>query len=247
MLFFFKQKPIVVDAFCTEKAAQAYQFAPIDYATKFYPDWWKRLPKNGFDWDIMKPANNMKNCVGMTNEYQNSLIIPMWSDLAVKWESQEKWKYQYSDGTSHASSHPVEQRGDFKKDHFQLKITSPWLIESEKDILFQWKVPYYNFNEQLPYDVLPGTLEFYYQHASHINLLLKPGVSQNIIIKFGTPMVHLRPLSERKVVLKTHLITVQEYAKRNLYALRPTFTKSYTHLKKNTETKERKCPFGFGK
>ena len=249
MLFFFKEKPLVVDAFCPEAMIHAYELAPIDYSYKFYPEWWKKLEKLEFNWDRMRSNVNMKYCVGMMNEYQNSLMIPLWSDLAIKWSKvpnqNEEWRYQYSDNVSSVSTHPSPQRGDFKRDHFHAKIQSPWMLKSKKGVLFQWKDPYYNFNKQLNYDVLPGTLEFYNQHATHINLLLKPEVGQQVFIEFGTPMVHLRALSERKIVLKRHLISNAEHKKMETsFTMRPTFAKSYSIVKNK---KEKKCPFGFGK
>ena len=56
----------------------------------------------------------------------------------------------------------------------------------------------------------------------------------------------LKPLSERTLVLKKHMMSVKEYYSK--FSPAPfTFKKRFLTFKKLKEKKEKKCPFGFGK
>ena len=101
-MFFFRKPKLILDAFTSELYQHAFEYAPVDYAIKFYPDWWKKLPK------LTKPIlsdntgdathnTNMKYCDGLTNEYRNSVIIPMWCDFLFKYNEDGSWVYNFAD------------------------------------------------------------------------------------------------------------------------------------------------------
>jgi hypothetical protein len=62
-------------------------------------------------------------------------------------------------------------------------------------------------------------------------------------IKAGQPLAHLIPLTEKKVSLKHHLITREEFDSK--------FRNNNVYLHSTKESKRlkslNKCPFGFGK
>jgi hypothetical protein len=245
MIHFFKKKKLIVDAFCSEEYIGAFEYSPIDYASKFYPEWWKKIEKPTYDWTKMVMSTNMRHCAGIINEYNNGIIIPMWSDLALSVENTPavgiNWKYQFADRISVIAIHPDKQRGEFKTDCFHFKIISPWLLQSEKNILFQCNVPYYNFNEEMNFTVIPGTVDYFYQNYTNINCFTKPVTSeqQRIFLKSGQPIFHIKPLSDRKIVLKKHLISNSEF-KIKMANKRPmNFYKDF-YIKKNIA---KKCPF----
>ena len=63
--------------------------------------------------------------------------------------------------------------------------------------------------------------------------------------KAGEPLVHLIPISEKQVEIKTHLVSVDEILK---MVPRPTtYANRYNFFKKSMESETKKCPFGFGK
>jgi hypothetical protein len=57
--------------------------------------------------------------------------------------------------------------------------------------------------------------------------------------------VHLIPLSDKNIKIKTHVVTSAELSKLNS---RPrVFTNYYNKRKKILQSNHKKCPFGFGK
>jgi hypothetical protein len=245
MLFFFKEKKVVVDAFCSEETAHAYDYAPIDYADQFYPEWWKKLGKTEFDFtQLERKIETMKLCAGFLDHYSRGLIIPMWSELAIK-TFNGLYSYQYSDRTSKADHHANEQRKGFYDDHINIKLISPWLLRSEKNVSFTFLPAFWNNAKAPDYQVATGTTNFYYQFGTHINLLIKD--HKEFIIPFNHPMVHLMPLTERKVELRRHLISPAEFERERHKMKEISFVGAYHKLKKHRELMEEKqaskCPF----
>jgi len=249
-MFFFRKPKLILDAFTSEVYQHAFDYAPVDYAIKFYPDWWKKLPK------LTKPVfsdnkgnvtsnTNMKYCDGLTNEYKNSIIIPMWTDFMFKYNEDGSWLYNFADQVSRGEQHPVNQRIGFKENYLHFKIVSPWAFKSDKDVYFQTTMPYYNYDKELEYENIPGTAEFHYQHTTNINLFIKNKPS-DFLIHFNTPMFHVKPLSERTLVLKKHIVSAKEFISK--FLPQPfTYKKRFLTMKRIKEDREKKCPFGFGK
>lgn len=241
-MFFFKKKKLVVDAVVSEKHIHAYNHAKIDHANKFYPDWWKNLPKAEFDFFRMERINeSMRLCAGFTEHYSRGLIMPMWSDLAIK-TSNMQYIYHYSDGTSSCEHHNMEQRKGFYEDHLNVKIVSPWLIMSEKNVPFTFLPPMWNNTVKPKYELAIGTVNFYYQYATHINTLIKD--NQEIFIPFRQPILHLMPQTEREIDLRHHLVTENEFERKRNKSHQISFIGSYFKTKKYIESTEKsKCPF----
>lgn len=249
-MFFFRRPNLIVDAFVSEKYRYAFDYAPIDYANKFFPDWWKKLPKSkpiflDDNSGHITNVSNMKTCEGLINEYSNSLIIPMWADLMIERRPDESWVYNCADMQTSVVSHSLDQRAGFKEKYLNCKILSPWCLSSYKNIYFQTTGPYYNYPEELEYENIPGTTDYFYQHGTHINLFVKNKPSE-FTISFRTPIAHIKPFSEKKLVLKRHLVTEKEWVnKHNLPQIK--FNKKYLTSKSLKQETEKKCPFGFGK
>ena len=239
-MFFIKRKELIVDAFCSEAFAHAYKEASIEYAYKFYPKWWKNLENSQFNFDDMRLEKSMKNCTGLIDHYKNGLIIPLWCDLAIKTtDKHDNWSYQFSDNISKIKRHPINQRGDFYKNYTNLKIESPWKLKTKEKINFVAIEPFWN-NENIKDIVFTsGTLNFNDQFATHMQLLIEEK-NQNILIPFKQPMMHLIPMSEKKIVLKKHLISDKEYLDRFINYTDTTFLGKYTKRRFY-----KKCPFGF--
>lgn len=244
MFFFFKKEKLVVDAFVPKKHSHAYHYAPIDYAENFYPDWWRKLPKlevdpEKFNSDDIKNLN-MRLCRGIIDHYKRGFILPMWSDLSIRTISTTSYNYAFSDSSSECAFHPVSQRIGFYEDHINIKIFSPWVLESKKDVYFSVMPAFWNTSSDPNYKVAIGTLDFFYQKALNINLLIKP--PQEIFIPFKRPLLHVIPSSEKELVIKTHLIDDDEWYHKN--SSRVSFYGAYSKMKKTLEEKEKsKCPF----
>ena len=239
MLFKFLEKKIVLDCFTSEPAV--IEYAPIHYAIKHVPDWWKKLPVNGDD----VSGGNMRFCAGMVEYYKKSIAIPAWSDFYVNFFGKDSFSWEFSDGKSNAVHHPVMQRDGFLPDYVHLKMSSPWLFKSQKGVQWVWSHPSYNYAQNNDIVSLPGITDFYYQHATHINIMFHYISEKKIFIPQGQPLVVLTPMSERKVEIVRHLVDKEEMIRLNCRSYAITFQNKYkTIMEKKDQFAD--CPYHTG-
>ena len=245
MFFFFKEKKLIIDAFVHENNKHVYDYAKLDYARSFYPEWWKNLEKPKFDWEGFGMPTNMKFCSGIIDHYKQGIVMPLWSDLAIKTNETSITSIFSDQITPPVSWHPAEIRNNVYKDFFNIKIQSPWLIKSDKNIMFNFLPTFWNKNSHEGYEVVPGTINFYYQHGTNINMFV-PIKKNNITINFGQPLLHIVPLTERKIELKNHLISEKEWSVLQTKSGTPlSFSKKFITLKRAIDKNDEmpKCPF----
>lgn len=234
-------KPIFVDMY-TDKS-YVYEFAKPAPASEFYPEWWMSIGKSIKDGAIDKPT--IKSCEGFVAQYRNGVILPMWSDLMLEVAplGSTGYRWTYSDGLSNIQVHPVEQRGSYLPEtaYQHLKLEAPWVFRCDEDISFQWLQPMWNFDAPEAVLIPPGIVNFKYQFGVNINMFLKRSHSpREVLIEHGQPLVHLIPLTERKVIFRAHLVTNDEI--RALASLRTSikFIGTYRKVKSLLS----RCPFG---
>jgi hypothetical protein len=257
-MFWFKRKTITVDAFTNQ--AGVYEYFPMNKSTKHLPDWWLTLPKltnleseSGIPYEL----TTMKRCPGFIDLYKKSFTLSSYTELKIK-TTENDWSCISSSGLAQSvgvqlkliETHHRDQFGSaFDKFH-HMKFIQPWLIYEKTGVNFLLAPTYWNhieFWEKCFFAT--GLINFKYQHAAHVNFFMKR-INDLITIKSGTPLVHLIPLSEYNVDLKTHLISDEDYDKKMKVSTYSTsYNNSYTHKKNiiDERERERKCPFGFGK
>lgn len=239
--------PVYLD--CYTSNADAYKYAKIEPAARFYPKWWKKL-KNKYS--VIDPSNpqlemresgTMRSCAGFTDLFKSALCIPLWSDLrlTVGPIGTDFYKWLYADGRSRAGVHGQAQRGDFMPDseyqHF--KLVTPWRIKCEEDVKFLLFDPTWTGDANNGVITPPGVLEFKYQAAANVNILVARDLESPRVVdlKYGTPLAFLAPLTERRVVLRYHLISTEEFERLPKGAL--TFVNAYNTTKKK---EQEQCP-----
>lgn len=218
-MFFFRSKQVVLD--CFTSMAGVYENAKIDRATNFYPNWWKELPKSGaIDENDMGVKNTMKGCVGFIDYYKSSLVLPMWSDLMVEvgliGGVDYRWKFALDDCS--ATPHNPDARGngfpDYKFSH--LKLNSPWLIESSTDLKLLYAEPTWAMSALPTVSVAPGVVNTKVNTSTHMNLFFtRTKEVQKFIIPYNQPIAQIFPLTEKKITLRHHLVSHEEYKKRH--------------------------------
>ena len=247
-MFLFKKTKLVVDAFT--KVPGMEQFYPIDSAKKFFPDWWKQLPKthiwkdpNGVDLE----QSTLKRCDGFVELYKNGIVIPLWSDISMRTGSDGLWAFRSSQKDTILQSHNKNQFGDEFDNHIHVKILSPWFLSEKTGCKFYFAPATWNLTSYYnDFIVPPGIVDFKYQGGVHVNTFFHK-VDKQILLKAGTPLVHLIPLSDKEVIVKCHTLSQDEYSKRvETEAYPAKFTSNYKTKKKIIDSKS-KCPFGFGK
>lgn len=246
MFLFFKRSKVVVDAFTCQGSVNSLY--PLTTANKCLPQWWKNTPKEFVppkqENKVVIPGNTARRCSGIIDYYnKNNIVIPMWSDLVLEYGPQD-WKYAYADGISVLLRHEQEMRGSYMPEYEHFKIASPWRIEEKSGIKFHYSQIFYNFDD--PGSVLfpPAIVNYKYQHSTEINFMLRrPAVIKTFKVEAGQPLVMLTPLTEKEVVVKTHLISFEEHTQRFMWM--SSFHGHYNKEKKILQEKEKKCPFRF--
>jgi len=161
----------------------------------------------------MRGITNVKSCVGIINTIRSGLIIPLWCDIAIKTD-ESGWKFQYADGESVASVHPNSQALGFCTDYFVFKLHCPWLIKcSEDNINLHYSQPFYHFVSTPTYITPPGIGSPNRKaYSTNIFIFIKK-IEAELFLNINTPLIQIIPLTDRKVVYKTEMLSASEYEK----------------------------------
>lgn len=252
MLHFFKKKKIVLD--CFTPLASVYDNCQINYGSRYYPEWWKDTPKE------LENYNTIKSCRAFIDYYKEGIVIPSWFEADVDLypinDPENKWfKVRYSnDNVDLSQSHDSIQFANFAQTYGRnIKIKSPWAFRTTKDIPFAWTQPTWsNRNFFKHFSLLPGVINFKYQHHTHINFFIELSEqAKTITIPPLTPLVMLHPLTDNKIEIKNHLVSEKEFdrifSKEELILNRNLSDESKEYERKKNLSKKidniKKCPF----
>lgn len=232
MIFKFKEKPVVLDAFTVDSASYA-AYAPKK-AIEFAPNWWKTLPKisSGF---VESLDRNMKSCPGFVSIYKTGYIFPHTSDIEVmvykpdpfsdRSEIEQAQKYKPNEevlflkaadgsGNNFDNSHGLSQHNGWRtRTHLNLKINNTWYLSGKEYVKFLMAPVFYDDFQDDLYELASGIIDYKYNKSLNVNLMVKMDKEKQFLIPAGRPAFHLIPLTERNVEIKTHLIAPEEFNK----------------------------------
>jgi hypothetical protein len=103
-----------------------------------------------------------------------------------------------------------------------------------------WSQEDYNFR------VVPGVVDYRLNGFTNVNIMI-PIENNEYTVPAGVPLVHIIPLSDKRLKIKNHLISKQEYDMMSNHST--SFYEGWKSVKKlirKNDTRETKCPFGFG-
>ena len=221
MLFKFKQKPIVVDCFTSDKAA--FELAPIAPVSKFKPKWWKSLDRGG---------QNVRACPAFVNIYQHGFVIPCPIEYSVVvkkidekahpehylqekfllpdrdpigiWVTSGKDRFGFESPTHF---HPVEHSLGWKSStHRNLKILTGWRFCCSEYVKFYMAPMTWDDYQEDDYFVTSGLIDFKYNHSTNIHTWIDIRKEHEFVIPMGRPMQHIIPLTERPIKLNLEWI-----------------------------------------
>jgi len=210
MLFFFKQKPIEIVAMVSEDMDYVKEFSPITYAKEDLPEWWRKVPNSKFNWETGKTNLTVKNCPGIINHVTMGLIMPMWCDLALTWNN-ESYSYKFSDRKSLIHHHPGNQAPGFYEDYFITKLVSPWKFKTSIQLLYA--PPFYHRSAPVPFEIPLGMAESFngYSSSNIFCFLKKSEEEKRFMINHKDPLMHIIPITDKKIILKMETVSNQEY------------------------------------
>lgn len=235
----FSSKKVVINAYTHR--ADVYKFSAPYKAAQQKPSWWKAIKNKDLDVNDPFGHRSMKGCAGFNNLYASSIVLPMWSDLIIRvgQHGTGEWAYQYADKISTAISEDNDGRGGWLDDseYLHMKLDSPWLFASESDTQFLFTNCKWESEDPEQFTVLNGVVDYKTQCATNVNMIIKRAdEQQSILIEQGSPLAMMIPMTDKKVELRTHLVSKDEYDK--------VWMGQSPHLWfKNKYYKSRKCPF----
>jgi hypothetical protein len=214
MFCFTKNKTLDVHLFTVRE--DVFYNAQPKKASFFVPEWFKKLPKASFDDDPNAPLllkKNIKTCPAFTTLYSSGFIIPLWSDLNIEVNG-DICRYQFIDNESQVAFHSPKQidGSEFAHTHIQMKLMSPWFMQTSEEVNMLFTAPTWNNFGHGDIVVAPGAFSSTRDPiGTNINLFLKRP-SQRCIYQlfFNQPMLHIIPLTEKKIKLHHHLISQKE-------------------------------------
>ena len=262
MMFWFKNKKIVLDCFTTDPFS--FEYAPITQATKAFPKWWNNLPP---EFNYLQTNNyepTMKACRGFTDLFKNSFIIPFWGNLQINVSDDlnpgYEWRSNYNlDGgnTKAIVQHASSQFHGFQETKFQhIKFSSPWRLKTNKYVKFLMIGADWHKGSLTEYNILPGMLDFKYQSFVNINTMVECRSSPRIIeFQPNQPMVYLTPITEEQVEIKLHLVDQKELERAFPFhrihypwmKIGSTYSVAKKFISEYETNNKPKCPFGGGR
>ena len=214
MLFKFVKPSTVIDIFTDHE--RAYNNYRIDRYKNFIPSWWKKTNRSYVQPKEIDPGLTLKTCLGVINIFQIGFILPLWSDLIIQQKFLERGyslEWKFADNISKGHSHPPQQWENFLDpgQYFHFKIDSPWFIRTNKKIKWHFNSPYWNLNP-FRINIVQGVLDFHDTHEVNINMFFNHEKNP-IFIEQNTPLLHLIPLTDKKLKLQHHLVDTKELSK----------------------------------
>lgn len=195
-------------------------FPPVR-ATKVTPDWWRRAKyvraERGSGCDLFSLAmqqGTIKNCSAVQQIFERAVALRLWFDYFVQVDSSGNVRGLSPNRNAGGEHHPTTQYPGMMLDGWvHWKIRSPWLIQSNRRAKFLMLSPFYHI-EHHDWQTMPGIMDFYDQHHSHINIVFRAPVGvESVEYEFhaGDVVAYLVPLFEEKVRVTAKLIDESEW------------------------------------
>ena len=248
-MFFIPKKKLVLH--CYTNILELPEVAPIAKANKFFPEWWKKLPKTYSAPKSISLHSTMKSCSGLIDLYSKGIVIPMWSDVDINIGEigTKDYYYEFRDQESNMGIHDPAQRGDYlpEKEYQHLKISSPWKFYCEENVDFIFMEPTWNLENLSCIKILPGVVNYKYQHNTDVNIMVTRKQEKfGLEIPFLHPIAHIIPIDNREIELKVHYDIDKTFYYSRISHVKSLHT--YKDIKKIRQANEQKrCPFGFGR
>jgi hypothetical protein len=214
-MFFFKKKSIEIVAFVNEHFTFVNTYSPITLAKNKIPEWWKSTERSKYDFSIMHNFNTVKSCPAVINSLQTGFILPLWCDIALKYD-RNHYEYHSSDRMTNLGTHLPKQSPGLYDDYWHFKVNSPWLIKTPVKLLYL--APMYHQPQPIPF-VTPSGIIPPVGGLCPTNIFLfakKPEQEEKeeqVMIKQLTPILQILPLTEDSYTLRTEVLNMSEFHK----------------------------------
>lgn len=241
MFFWFKPRRRILHALCSRQGlVDTFPIAPAQP-----PRWWRELAgvalARGVDGDRgHKQILTARSCPGISSFYSSAWSLPLWADYELAVDHQGVVS---SESTCRISQHAEEQWGSWAPGWTNFKLESPWTLVSDRDSLWTMEDDVYARDSLDAYRILPGRVEYRYQHTSSILVMTPkariPGSYLRFDLAAGDSMVLLRPTAGEDVEVRCEAVTEEELARWRKWK----FARLGDYVRA-AAIRRRACPFG---
>jgi len=202
------KKTEIIDFFTYDP--MVYEFFKISNGSNFFPDWWKNIPNKLYIDGQNTPSfeiPTMKKCPGLTELYKQSFVMPLWTDIDIQVKGRQCIT-SVSDRMTKIDSHDKIQRGSYLNPdkYHHLKIITPWVAKTKSKINFL--ISSCSFSNEAFIDsffVPNGFRSFNISSSTNVHGFTRVDYDHNFTLESATPLIHLFPLTDKKVKVRCHL------------------------------------------
>jgi hypothetical protein len=234
-MIFFKPKTVTLDCFVTNNSIA--ELFPISSMSENIPNWWKGMRNEVPVTSFPIGMSTIKRCPGFTGLFKKGICIPAWSEYKLYQDPVHGFSHIAPNSIAAGNQHQETQFEGAFDNHQHFKLISPWLIKEKQGINFAMIQASWHNSNPCDYHIPVGSLEFKYQHSTHINLLApKSETLKEHSILAGQPLVYLIPMTEKTVKVKIHVVSNEEWTTLKTY--HHSFHNSYETTKKILKEKQ---------
>ena len=206
--FLFKRKTIVLD--CFTFIDLVLERFPITESINHVPVWFKKVPKP-VESNSLEPVSSIRKCYGMLDLFKRGAVLPLPCDVKIgTWYENNVYNVKSYNilSNEHITVHNFTE-------HFH-KLSIPWLIKTNSKKPFLLTNCHYH-SKRPNITVVNGTTHFHWCPQIHVFFHLfkeEGGTEENpnvTILEGGFPIIHIIPIEDVKVKVKTHLIPETEF------------------------------------
>ena len=212
-MFFNKLNPIVLDFYTFDPSAYEYAQPTIG---KTKPKWLSNLcpiitqQKPGMPAGYVEKFPTAIYCPAIRDMINEPISIPSWYETELVVSNGTWMDVKGPVWGEKIEQHTNNQVGDnFYKDRIFLKLISPWKGICKDPVNFLYLPNFYgsDFFDTNDIVVPTGYTNFKYQNSTNIHLWVKNKPEPySIQLPIRTPLLSLVPITERKVIIRNHLV-----------------------------------------
>jgi hypothetical protein len=186
-----------------------------------HPEWMKYLKNTFQHFDTNSNSTyevpTVKNCPGIHYFMNEGIKFKMWTDLKIRVHP-SGFVEDLPTSISHQDQ-PFVQHTPQQYEHLYpsfktaFKLNNPWIARCNKNIKFLFTESHYstNFFRENNIYIAPGLIDFKYQSSLNIHMIVdKKEKPYELFIPYGTPLITLFPMTNKKIDLDYKLISKEE-------------------------------------
>jgi hypothetical protein len=208
---FFKKKKLTFKAYAP--IGQLVDLFPPTIMEDSLPDWYKPLPAD------LGHGLTVKHCPGLKDLFTKSIVFPLWADFEIRTslhnQPDVRTAFAPPGGQAWVSHNINDQVTGAWPAYSNIKFSNPWMIWCDEPIPCLVTQAVWHQKDPSLIQSVPGILEFRHQHQANINTLIRKDAALDtpVMLRAGTPMVYITPLTEREWDLETDVWNPTLFAK----------------------------------